>query len=116
MSRHQLSAYFQDEAKAWEALTYLKLRYVAGDGEVADRALQAVQAGISEMAKRPAFDAELAEVRDRLERSEGAQNLKTGPGGIYDLDYLAGRCRRDSSFGWRGICASDCSRCAITDC
>ena len=42
------------------------------------------------MARRPAFDAELADVRARLERSEGAQNLKTGPGGSYDLDYLAG--------------------------
>jgi glutamate-ammonia-ligase adenylyltransferase len=86
----QLTAYFRDEAKAWEALTYLKLRYVAGDVEVADRALGSVQGGIWEIAKRPGFDAELAEVRDRLERSEGAQNFKTGPGGVYDLDYLVG--------------------------
>ena len=27
----QLATYFQDEAKPWEALTYLKLRHVAGD-------------------------------------------------------------------------------------
>jgi glutamate-ammonia-ligase adenylyltransferase len=86
----QLAAYFRDEAKPWEALTYLKLRYVAGDVEVADRALKAVQAGIWEMAKRPEFDAELAEVRERLEKNEGSQNFKTGPGGVYDIDYLAG--------------------------
>lgn len=86
----QLAAYFRAESKPWEALTYLKLRYVAGDVEVADRALRAVQEGIWAMAKRPEFIAELAEVRERLERSEGTQNLKTGPGGIYDLDYLAG--------------------------
>ena len=86
----QLAAYFRDEAKPWEALTYLKLRYVAGDVEVADRALQAVQAGTWEMAKRPQFTAELAELRDRLERSEGAENFKTGVGGIYDVDYVAG--------------------------
>jgi len=42
------------------------------------------------MARRPAFEAELGDVRARLERSEGAQNLKTGPGGSYDIDYLAG--------------------------
>ena len=35
----QLAAYFQDEAKPWEALTYLKMRHVAGDSEVGDRAL-----------------------------------------------------------------------------
>jgi len=86
----QLSAYFRDEAQAWEALTYLKLRYVAGDRNLADRALQVVHEGISAKARLPGFDAELSDVRTRLERSEGAQNLKTGPGGIYDLDYLAG--------------------------
>jgi glutamate-ammonia-ligase adenylyltransferase len=86
----QLSAYFRDEAQPWEALTYLKLRYTAGDRNLADRALQVVQEGISAMARQPVFDTELADVRARLERSEGAQNLKTGPGGIYDLDYLAG--------------------------
>ena len=86
----QLAAYFRDEAKPWEALTYLKLRYVAGDAALAGRALQVVRDGISAMTVQPEFEAELAEVRNRLERSESAQNLKTGSGGAYDLDYLAG--------------------------
>ncbi len=86
----QLAAYFKDEAKPWEALTYLKLRFIAGDREVAEQALQSVHAGISGMAERPEFLRELAEVRTRLERSESVQNLKTGPGGTYDIDYLAG--------------------------
>jgi len=87
----QLEAYFRDEAKPWEALTYLKLRQVAGDASVAAETLRVVQGGIAEMARRPEFDAELAEVRLRLERSEAGQNFKTGAGGAYDLDYLAGR-------------------------
>jgi glutamine synthetase adenylyltransferase len=86
----QLGAYFKDEAKPWEALTYLKLRYVAGDQDVANRALHAVQEGISALSKRPEFESELAEVRGRLERSDSAPNFKTGAGGTYDLDYLAG--------------------------
>jgi len=86
----QLATYFEDEAKPWEALTYLKMRHVAGDGEVADRALLAVQKGIERMAERPDFAAELQEVRSRLEGSEAGPNFKTGPGGTYDLDYLAG--------------------------
>lgn len=86
----QLAAYFRDEAKPWEALTYLKLRYVAGASEVAERALQVVRKGIAEIAVRREFGPELNEVRTRLERSETAPNFKTGPGGIYDLDYLAG--------------------------
>lgn len=86
----QLAAYFRDEAKPWEALTYLKLRYVAGDREVGGRALEAVHTGIAEIAARPDFGSELTDVRLRLERSETTANFKTGPGGIYDLDYLAG--------------------------
>ena len=86
----QLAAYFQDEAKPWEALTYLKLRHVAGDQEVSHRALEAVRKGIAEIASRPDFDSELIDVRLRLERSETTANFKTGPGGSYDLDYLAG--------------------------
>ena len=86
----QLGTYFRDEAKAWEALTYTKLRYVAGDRELAQRTSQVVQHGIAELAARANYSAELIELRVRLERSEGAQNLKTGPGGAYDLDYLAG--------------------------
>jgi [glutamine synthetase] adenylyltransferase / [glutamine synthetase]-adenylyl-L-tyrosine phosphorylase len=86
----QLATYFQDEAKPWEALTYLKLRHVAGDPEVGDCALKVVQAKIAEIATRPDFDLELKDVRTRLERSEPTQNFKTGAGGTYDLDYLAG--------------------------
>ena len=86
----QLAAYFQDEAKPWEALTYLKLRHIAGDLEVGNHGLQAVRKEIVEIATRPGFDSELQDVRIRLERSDTAANFKTGPGGSYDLDYLAG--------------------------
>ena len=86
----QLAGYFADEAKPWEALTYLKMRHVAGDSEVGDRALEAVREGIARIAARSGFETELNEVRMRLEGSETGPNFKTGPGGIYDLDYLAG--------------------------
>jgi glutamate-ammonia-ligase adenylyltransferase len=86
----QLAAYFQDEAKPWEALTYLKLRHIAGDLEVGNHGLQAVRKEIAEIATRPGFDSKLQDVRIRLERSDTAANFKTGPGGSYDLDYLAG--------------------------
>ena len=86
----QLATYFEGEAKPWEALTYLKLRRVAGEAEVGERALQAVRNGIARIAKQPDFPAELNEVRTKLERSEAGPNLKIGPGGTYDLDYLAG--------------------------
>ena len=86
----QLAAYFQDEAKPWEALTYLKLRFVAGDTAVAARALQVSQHGIQQLARKPTFMEELHELRTRLEKSESGPSFKTGAGGSYDLDYLAG--------------------------
>ena len=86
----QLATYFEDEAKPWEALTYLKLRRVAGDAEIGERALLAVRKGIAQIATRSTFEAELNEVRTKVERSETAPNFKIGPGGTYDLDYLAG--------------------------
>ncbi len=87
----QLQAYFRDEAQPWEALTYAKLRHVAGDARTGTaRTLHVVQRGIDGVGDGADFAAELSEIRTRLERSESTQNLKTGPGGIYDLDYLAG--------------------------
>jgi [glutamine synthetase] adenylyltransferase / [glutamine synthetase]-adenylyl-L-tyrosine phosphorylase len=86
----QLATYFHDEAKPWEALTYLKLRHVAGDREIGSRALEVVRREIATIATRPGFDSKLQDVRLRLERSDAGANFKTGPGGIYDLDYLAG--------------------------
>ncbi len=86
----QLRTYFRDEAQPWEALTYAKLRYVAGDVEAANCTFRVVQPGIGEVARRADFAEHLRELRNRLERSDNAQNVKTGPGGIYDLDYLAG--------------------------
>jgi len=85
----QLTAYF-GKAKPWEALTYLKMRHVAGDSDVADRAVQAVRKGIAQVATWPDFQKELNEVRTRLEHNESGPNFKVGPGGTYDLDYLAG--------------------------
>ncbi len=87
----QLSAYFAEEAKPWEAVTYLKMRHVAGDGERrGSGSAERSEKGIAQIATRPDFKAELKDVRTRLERSENGPNFKIGPGGIYDLDYLAG--------------------------
>ncbi len=87
----QLARYFAGDAQSWEAIGYLRLRFVAGDVAVGLRALAAVREGIAEMAERPQFDLELSEMRSRLEASDSAPNFKTGPGGTYDIDYLAGK-------------------------
>ena len=71
-------------------MTYLKLRYVAGDEGVAESVLRSAGDGVAGIAERTDFTAGLREVRTRLERSESAINLKTWVGGSYDIDYIAG--------------------------
>lgn len=81
--------YFAKNAEAWEGIAYMKSRTVAGSierGTVFLNELQQVdwrrygQGGRSR--------AELAQMRTRLEREQGANNLlKAGRGGYYDIDF-----------------------------
>jgi glutamate-ammonia-ligase adenylyltransferase len=82
-------AYFASHAEAWEGITYMKSRAVAGNLERATLFLEDLQAvdwrryGQSMRSRK-----ELAEMRGRLEREQGPRNpLKAGPGGYYDIDF-----------------------------
>jgi glutamate-ammonia-ligase adenylyltransferase len=82
-------AYFAGQAEAWEGITYMKSRAVAGNIERATAFLQELQAvdwrryGQSMRSRK-----ELAEMRARLEREQGPRNpLKAGMGGYYDIDF-----------------------------
>ncbi len=86
----QLQTYWNTEAKPWEALSYLRLRFVAGDERVATRVLALVRESVPGIVAQVGFAAELAELRGKLEKSDSPHNLKTGPGGTYDIDYLVG--------------------------
>lgn len=86
-----LSQYFEQGAKAWEAVSYLRLRFIAGNTALGASALEMVRAGIATLAAKPGFADELWEMRCRLEPSDPSPNLETGPGGIFDIDFLAGR-------------------------
>ena len=87
----RLARYFSGEARPWEAVSYLRLRFVAGDSAVGALALASVREGIAAMAERSEFEGELADMRSRLQLSDPAPNFESGPGGIYDLDFLTGR-------------------------
>jgi glutamate-ammonia-ligase adenylyltransferase len=81
--------YFARHAEAWEGLSYMKSRAVAGDVERATGFLNALQDldwrryGQSRRSKN-----DLRQMRMRLEREQGAKNpLKAGLGGFYDIDF-----------------------------
>ncbi|SPE42764.1 (Glutamate--ammonia-ligase) adenylyltransferase [Candidatus Sulfopaludibacter sp. SbA3] len=81
--------YFASHAEAWEGITYMKSRGVAGNVERATEFLHELQDvdwrryGQSMRSRK-----ELAEMRARLEREQGPRNpLKAGMGGYYDIDF-----------------------------
>lgn len=86
--------YFATTAEVWEAVTYLKVRPVAGDMEFAAAwcdQLRQVLAGHFSAWERARSS--LCAMRLRLEEegmrgSREGLNFKTGPGGVYDLDFL----------------------------
>ena len=81
--------YFARSAEAWEGITYMKSRAVAGNLERATEFLHELQDvdwrryGQSMRSRQ-----DLAAMRSRLEREQGLRNpLKAGPGGYYDIDF-----------------------------
>jgi glutamate-ammonia-ligase adenylyltransferase len=85
----QLESYFAREAQPWEALTYTKIRYVAGGRAVAERAVAQTNGLLARFARALDFAAALREMRRKLEGT-GRADFKTVAGGLYDLDFLTG--------------------------
>ncbi len=81
--------YFAEVAEAWEAITYMKARAVAGNIPRGTRSLSELQ----EIGwQRYGMDTELArllvDMRKRIEKEQGASHpIKSGPGGYYDIDF-----------------------------
>jgi len=82
-------AYFEGHAEAWEGISYMKARAIAGDAERATIFLHELQDvdwrryGQSMRSRR-----DLTEMRARVEREQGPRNpLKAGMGGYYDIDF-----------------------------
>lgn len=81
--------YFAQRAEAWEGIAYMKSRAVAGNVDSATAFLHELQEvdwrryGQSGRSRK-----ELAQMRARLEKEQGARNpLKAGRGGYYDIDF-----------------------------
>lgn len=85
----QLGRYCEQEAHAWEALTYTKLRFVAGNRALGERALSATRSLFRRFAADASFPGAVREMRAKLETADAPErNFKTSPGAIYDIDFL----------------------------
>lgn len=85
----ELERYLSDDAHAWEALTYSKLRFVAGNHELAEQMLTLVRERAARMAAHPLFPKAAVEMRTRQEKSNRfAKSFKLARGGFYDIDFI----------------------------
>ncbi len=90
VTARQLKDYFLSAAQPGEALTYLKLRHIAGSGRAATEALAARKILLGRFTGDPGFRDAVVEMRLRLEKGDTGPNLKTGRGGTYDIDFICG--------------------------
>lgn len=82
--------YFHNSAEAWEGITYLKARIVAGDAKRGAGFLHQLQ-GIDwqRHGQRNLSRVDLRTMRGRIEKEQGAAHpLKAGRGGFYDIDFI----------------------------
>jgi [glutamine synthetase] adenylyltransferase / [glutamine synthetase]-adenylyl-L-tyrosine phosphorylase len=81
--------YFEHHAEAWEGITYMKARAVAGNIERATAFLGELQEiDWRRYGQNGRSRTELAQMRSRLEREQGARNpLKAAAGGYYDIAF-----------------------------
>ncbi|HET7441091.1 MAG TPA: hypothetical protein VFJ47_07310 [Terriglobales bacterium] len=85
----QLQAYFEQEAQAWEALMYTKLRYLTGSRALTEQAQKALDSLFTRFAADAGFLPALREMRAKLEYAEaGEKSFKSSAGGMYDIDFL----------------------------
>jgi glutamate-ammonia-ligase adenylyltransferase len=82
--------YFARAAEAWEGITYMKSRAVAGDAARAEPFLHHLQeADWHRYGQSGRSRTELRQMRLRLEKAQGASHpLKAGRGGYYDIDFV----------------------------
>jgi glutamate-ammonia-ligase adenylyltransferase len=82
--------YFAHSAQAWEGISYMKARAIAGDVVKGTAFLGELQKIDWERYGRGRRSREeLAHMRKRLEREQGVRNpLKAGTGGYYDIDFV----------------------------
>ncbi len=85
----QLAAYFEQEAQAWEALMYTKLRCLAGSRAQGERAAAMLPKLFERFAADPGFPGAVREMRTKLEGAEAPEkSFKSAAGAIYDIDFI----------------------------
>jgi glutamate-ammonia-ligase adenylyltransferase len=89
VSLDELSRYFaQGSGQLWERQALCKARVVYGSPEAASNAMAVIHRAAYEHPWNAAHADEIRRMRHRLEETAGGGNVKRGPGGIVDIEFL----------------------------
>ncbi len=84
-------AYYDRWAKSWEFQALLKARPIAGDPELGQAYIQAVQPKVWSSAAREDFVGSVQRMRERvtehIDQDDVPYQLKLGPGGLRDIEF-----------------------------
>jgi glutamate-ammonia-ligase adenylyltransferase len=84
-----LARYFAEgPAQLWERQALCKARPVIGNAAACGHAMEIVAQAAFGTTWRPEFAREIREMRSRLEETASERNLKRGPGGTVDTEFL----------------------------
>lgn len=83
--------YLRDRASLWERQSLVKARIIWGDAETASEIRSMIESTVYGTPMKAGWTGELRQMRDRMaserSRSKEAENLKTGSGGLVDLEF-----------------------------
>ncbi len=82
------AAHPEGGAQLWERQALTRARVVLGDADFAREVMEAVGEAAFGLPWHPAWVDEIASMRARLEASRPARDLKRGPGGLADVEFL----------------------------
>src|SRR5205823_6678949 len=84
----EAAAHPEGGAQLWERQALTRARVVYGEADFAAAVQEAVEQGAYGLPWQPSWAGEIADMRQRLEASRPARDLKRGPGGLADVEFL----------------------------
>ena len=89
VSLDEFRRYFREgHGQLWERQALCKMRPITGSVEARQRSAEIAHEAILEPVWRDEFVAEIKAMRLRIEESASARNLKRGPGGTVDIEFV----------------------------
>ncbi len=94
VSLESFARYHREDAWTWEHMALTRLRPVAGRGALGDKVQALACTLMADAPRRDTLTGDIRDMRERLAREkpgEGLWDLKTGAGGLVDMEFIVQR-------------------------